>query len=214
MARAARRARSASPSARARRSSRRSTNLGAIVVDEEHESSYKQGETPRYHAREVAMVRARQRGRGRRARQRDAESRELGRTPRVAKYTLLTLPERVGEATVAEDRRRSIAAKRRAADAVASPQRARRGRLASPRDQRRARARAVRPAREERAEHSPAQSPRIRRVRSMRRLRRRRDVPELLDQSHLSSHARAARLPLLPARGAAAHGAVRDAKAS
>src|SRR6185369_11976871 len=37
-------------------------NLGAIIVDEEHESSYKQGETPRYHAREVAIVRARNEG--------------------------------------------------------------------------------------------------------------------------------------------------------
>ena len=37
-------------------------NLGAIIVDEEHESSYKQGETPRYHAREVAIVRARHEG--------------------------------------------------------------------------------------------------------------------------------------------------------
>jgi len=34
-------------------------NLGAIVVDEEHEASYKQGESPRYHAREVAVMRAR-----------------------------------------------------------------------------------------------------------------------------------------------------------
>jgi primosomal protein N' (replication factor Y) len=33
-------------------------NLGVIVVDEEHEPSYKNGETPRYHAREVAAVRA------------------------------------------------------------------------------------------------------------------------------------------------------------
>ncbi len=34
-------------------------NLGAIIVDEEHEATYKQGETPRYHAREVALMRAR-----------------------------------------------------------------------------------------------------------------------------------------------------------
>lgn len=33
--------------------------LGVIVIDEEHEGSYKNGEAPRYHAREVAMVRAR-----------------------------------------------------------------------------------------------------------------------------------------------------------
>lgn len=33
--------------------------LGVIVVDEEHEATYKNGETPRYHAIEVARVRAR-----------------------------------------------------------------------------------------------------------------------------------------------------------
>ncbi|HEX9754790.1 MAG TPA: primosomal protein N' [Gemmatimonadales bacterium] len=33
--------------------------LGLIIVDEEQETSYKNGETPRYHAREVAAVRAR-----------------------------------------------------------------------------------------------------------------------------------------------------------
>jgi primosomal protein N' (replication factor Y) (superfamily II helicase) len=70
-------------------------NLGAIIVDEEHESSYKQGETPRYHAREVAIVRARNEG---------AVTVLGSATPSLeswanatsGKFRLLTLPERVG----------------------------------------------------------------------------------------------------------------------
>ena len=37
-------------------------NLGVIVIDEEHEASYKNGETPRYHARDIAAMRARNEG--------------------------------------------------------------------------------------------------------------------------------------------------------
>jgi primosomal protein N' (replication factor Y) len=37
-------------------------NLGAIIIDEEHEHTYKQDSTPRYHAREVAVERMRRAG--------------------------------------------------------------------------------------------------------------------------------------------------------
>src|SRR5512138_315204 len=72
-------------------------DLGAIVVDEEHESSYKQGETPRYHAREVAIVRARAEGAvvvlGS-----ATPSLESWTNAQSGKYELLTLPERAGVA--------------------------------------------------------------------------------------------------------------------
>jgi primosomal protein N' (replication factor Y) len=69
-------------------------DLGAIIVDEEHESTYKQSEAPRYHAREVAVVRARLTG---------AVCVLGSATPAMeslyntgsGKYTLLELPERV-----------------------------------------------------------------------------------------------------------------------
>ena len=74
-------------------------NLGAIVVDEEHEASYKQGESPRYHAREVAIVRARESGAicvlGS-----ATPSLESWVNAQSGKYTLLTLPARVGGGTL------------------------------------------------------------------------------------------------------------------
>ncbi|WP_044642538.1 primosomal protein N' [Risungbinella massiliensis] len=38
------------------------SNLGLIIIDEEHESSYQQEDSPRYHAREIATWRAEQTG--------------------------------------------------------------------------------------------------------------------------------------------------------
>ena len=70
-------------------------DLGAIIVDEEHESSYKQGEAPRYHAREVAIVRAR--GEGAIVVLGSATpSLESWLNAATGKYHLLTLPDRVG----------------------------------------------------------------------------------------------------------------------
>ncbi|HEU0051524.1 MAG TPA: primosomal protein N', partial [Longimicrobium sp.] len=70
-------------------------DLGAIVVDEEHEGSYKQGEAPRYHAREVAVVRAAIEGAvcllGS-----ATPSLESWANVQAGKYRLLELPERAG----------------------------------------------------------------------------------------------------------------------
>ncbi|MFL5638651.1 MAG: primosomal protein N' [Gemmatimonadaceae bacterium] len=70
-------------------------NLGAIIVDEEHESSYKQGETPRYHAREVAIVRAKNEG-AITVLGSATPSLESWANTETGKYKLLTLPDRVG----------------------------------------------------------------------------------------------------------------------
>jgi primosomal protein N' (replication factor Y) len=70
-------------------------DLGLVVVDEEHEAAYKQEESPRYHARDVAVMRARLEG----------ATAVLGSaTPSVesaanalkGKYQHLALPARIG----------------------------------------------------------------------------------------------------------------------
>ena len=78
-------------------------NLGLIILDEEHDSSYKQGESPRYHGRDVAIMRG----------YRCGATVVLGSaTPSLesvhnvasGKYTPLTLPERVEQAELPEIR--------------------------------------------------------------------------------------------------------------
>jgi len=70
--------------------------LGLIIVDEEHEHSYKQEESPRYHARDVAVVRGQMEGAvvvlGS-----ATPSMESYYNAKRGKYTLLEMPSRVDD---------------------------------------------------------------------------------------------------------------------
>jgi len=70
------------------------TNLGVLIVDEEHDSSYKQEETPRYNGRDVAVVRARL-ARALAVLGSATPSLESYWNAREGKYHLALLPERV-----------------------------------------------------------------------------------------------------------------------
>ena len=78
-------------------------SLGAVVVDEEHDGSYKQSESPRYNARDVAVVRASRTGAvcllGS-----ATPSLESWANAQSGKYTLLELPDRVGGGVLPEVR--------------------------------------------------------------------------------------------------------------
>ena len=70
-------------------------NPGLIIVDEEHDPSYKQQETPRYHGRDVAVVRARL-ARALTVLGSATPSLESAHNAREGKYRILTLDERIG----------------------------------------------------------------------------------------------------------------------
>ncbi|HEU0012736.1 MAG TPA: primosomal protein N' [Longimicrobium sp.] len=95
-------------------------NLGAIVVDEEHEASYKQADAPRYHAREVAVVRARLEGAvcllGS-----ATPSLESWANVSAGKYALLELPERVGGQPLPPIRVVDLRAERKRVKATTGP---------------------------------------------------------------------------------------------
>jgi primosomal protein N' (replication factor Y) (superfamily II helicase) len=75
-------------------------NLGLIIVDEEQESSYKQEETPRYHGRDVAIMRAKMEGAVALLGS-ATPSLETYHNARNGKYELLTLASRVASRPLA-----------------------------------------------------------------------------------------------------------------
>ncbi len=75
-------------------------NVGLIIVDEEQENSYKQEETPRYHGRDVAIVRAKMEGAAALLGS-ATPSMETYHHAGTGKYELLTLASRVAERSLA-----------------------------------------------------------------------------------------------------------------
>lgn len=75
-------------------------NLGLVIVDEEHDPSYKQQETPRYHGRDVAVVRARLE-KALAVLGSATPSLESAQNARDGKYHLLKLEERVAGRSLA-----------------------------------------------------------------------------------------------------------------
>jgi primosomal protein N' (replication factor Y) len=69
-------------------------NLGLMIVDEEHDSSYKQGEVPRYHGRDVAVMRAKIAGAAV-VLGSATPSLESWRNAETGKYALIEMGERV-----------------------------------------------------------------------------------------------------------------------
>ncbi|HZM49183.1 MAG TPA: primosomal protein N', partial [Vicinamibacteria bacterium] len=89
------------------------TELGLVVVDEEHEGAYKQDESPRYHGRDVAVMRARLEG-AVAVLGSATPSLESNHNAVSGKYQRLVLPRRIGSQGMARvdvvDRRQTLKA--------------------------------------------------------------------------------------------------------
>ncbi len=178
---------STSSSARGRRSSRRWRSIGLVVVDEEHDTAYKQEETPRYHGRDVAIVRARMEhalvvlGTA-------TPSLESAANAQSGRYGRVVLTRRVLDRPLATVQHRRHAEGVRGARAGGDRQpRAARGHRGS--------------AREARAEPRPAEPPRVRDRDLLPAVRRVDGVPALQRDADVSSGGPPRALPLLQLRG-------------
>ena len=158
-------------------------NLGLIVVDEEHDGSYKQEENPRYNGRDVAIVRAQAAGAcvvlGS-----ATPSLESRYNAEKGKYTLLELPGRIESRPmpVVEliDMRQEFLETRKQDDILAQADRSPRAACG-----------------ERRADHRPAQPARIFQFRGLPLLRRARAVHQLFAHPDLSQARPAPVMPLL-----------------
>lgn len=74
-------------------------NLGLIVVDEEHDRSYKQDDSPRYHARDVAVLRGSMEG-AKVVLGSATPSLESWMNVKKGKYNLVTISRRAGKGTL------------------------------------------------------------------------------------------------------------------
>ena len=168
--------------------------LGLVVVDEEHDTSYKQDESPRYHGRDVAVVRAQQAG-ALAVLGSATPSLETFHNAQRGRYALASLARRVADRPMAEVRIVNMRDEWAATGEEVIVSRAAGGG-------------AGRPARGRRTDPGAAQPPRHRRRGAVPAVRLDGRVPALqrLDDGARQRRARGGALPLLRLRPAGAAG--------